>query len=88
MGRGDARKSALNYANRSGGKVTYKGKTKNPEKQTKAPTQQGKQFTIPTTSFEVCRMTTKKEKPDTKYQNDPDIRRNSARAIVTRSLAS
>ena len=64
MGRGDARKSTVNYDKRRGGKVAYKGKTDNPEKQTKKPTQQGKRFTIPTTSFEVCRMTTKKEKPD------------------------
>ena len=65
MGRGDARKSTVNYDKRRGGKVVYKGKTNDPEKQAKEPTQQGKRFTIPTTSFEVCRMTTKKEKPDT-----------------------
>jgi hypothetical protein len=65
MGRGDARKSTTNYTNRRGGKRAYKGKTRNPEKQAKEPTQQGKRFTIPTTSFEVCRPTAKKEKPDT-----------------------
>ncbi len=65
MGRGDARKSTVNYDKRRGGKVSYKGKTDNPEKQTKEPTQQATRFTIPTTSFKVCRMTTKKEKPDT-----------------------
>jgi len=65
MGRGDARKSTVNYEKRSGGKVAYKGKTKNPEKEAKEPTQQGKRFTLPTTDFEVCRITTKKEKPDT-----------------------
>jgi len=65
MGRGDARKSTINYPKRSSGKLAYKGKTKNPEKQAKEPTQQGKRFTIPTTSFQVCRPPTKKEKPDT-----------------------
>ncbi len=60
-----ARAATVKYAKRRGGKVVYKGKTDNPEKQAKAPTQQGKRFTIPTTSFEVCRPTTKKEKPDT-----------------------
>jgi hypothetical protein len=65
MGRGDARKSTINYAKRSDSKLAYKGKTKNPEKQAKEPPQQGKRFTLPTTDFEVCRMTTKKEKPDT-----------------------
>ena len=59
MGRGDARKTTVNYDKR-GGKVTYKGKTKNPEKQDKEPTQQGKRFTIPTTDFEVCRITSPK----------------------------
>lgn len=56
MGRGDARKTTVNYDKR-GDKVTYKGKTKNPEKQAKEPTQQGKRFTIPTADFEVCRIT-------------------------------
>jgi hypothetical protein len=65
MGRGDARKSTVNYTKRSGSKLAYKGKSKNLEKQAKEPTQQGKRFTIPTTSFQVCRPTTKKEKPDT-----------------------
>jgi hypothetical protein len=65
MGRGDARKSTVNYAKRRSGKVVYKGKTDNPERQAKEPTQQGKRFTIPTTRFQVCRMTTKKEKPGT-----------------------
>jgi len=65
MGRGDARKSTVYYTKRSGGKLAYKGKPKNPEKQAKEPTQQGKRFTIPTTSFQVCRPPTKKEKPDT-----------------------
>jgi hypothetical protein len=64
MGR-ESKKATVNYAKRRGGKVVNIGKTDNPEKQAKAPTQQGKRFTIPTTSFEVCRPTTKKEKPDT-----------------------
>ena len=63
MGRGDARKSTVNYDKRRGGKVAYKGKTDDPERQAKEPTQQEKRFTIPITGFEVCRMTTKKEKP-------------------------
>ena len=61
MGR-ESKKATVNYAKRRGGKVVYKGKTNNPEQQAKAPIQQGKRFTIPTTSFEVCRPTTKKEK--------------------------
>ena len=60
MGRGDARKTAVNYDKRRGGKVVYKEKTKNPEKQAKEPTQQGKRFTLSTTDFEVCRNTTSK----------------------------
>jgi hypothetical protein len=64
MGRGDARKSTINYDKRRSDKVTYKGKTNDPEKQAKEPPKQGKRFTLPTTDFEVCRMTTKKEKPD------------------------
>jgi hypothetical protein len=64
MGRGDARKSTVNYTKRSADKLAYKGKTKNPEKKAKETTQQGKRFTIPPTSFKVCRPTTKKEKPD------------------------
>ncbi len=64
MGRGDARKSTINYEKQRSN-VVYKGKTKNPEKQAKEPTQQVKRFTLPTTDFEVCRVTTKKEKPDT-----------------------
>ncbi|EMR74319.1 hypothetical protein MCGE09_00251 [Thaumarchaeota archaeon SCGC AB-539-E09] len=60
MGRGDARKTAVNYDKRRGGKVVYKGKTKNLEKQAKEPTQQVKRFTISTTDFEVCRITTSK----------------------------
>jgi hypothetical protein len=63
MGR-ESKKTTV-YAKRQGDKVVYKGKKDNSEKQAKAPTQQGKRFTIPTTSFEVCRPTTKKEKPDT-----------------------
>jgi len=65
MGRGDARKSTLNYTKRSSSKLAYKGKIKNPKKQAKEPTQQEKRFTISTTSFQVCRPPTKKEKPDT-----------------------
>jgi hypothetical protein len=64
MGR-ESKKATVNYAKRRGDKVVYKGKTDKPEKQAKAPTQQGKRFTIPTISFEVCRPTTKKEKSDT-----------------------
>jgi hypothetical protein len=64
MGRGDARKTRVNYDKRSGGKIAYKGKPNDPEKKAKEPTQQGKRFSIPTTSFEVCRIPTKKEKPD------------------------
>ena len=64
MGRGDARKSTINYEKQRGN-VVYKGKTNDPEKKAKEPTQQGKRFTLPTTDFKVCRMTTKKEKPDT-----------------------
>ena len=60
MGRGDARKSTVNYDKRGGGKVAYKGKTNDPEKQAKEPTQQGKRFTIPTADFEVCRITSPK----------------------------
>lgn len=62
---GREKKATVNYAKRGGGKVVYKGKTINPEKQAKEPTQQGKRFTIPTNSFQVCRPATKKEKPDT-----------------------
>jgi hypothetical protein len=63
MGR-DANKDTVKYPLRRGGKVVYKGKTDNPERRAKEPTQQGKRFTIPTTSFEVCRSTTsKREKP-------------------------
>jgi len=65
MGRGGARKSTVYYTKRSGGKLAYKGKTKNREKQAIEPTQQGKRFTILTTSFLVCQPTAKKEKPDT-----------------------
>lgn len=61
---GREKKATVNYAKRGGGKVVYKGKTITPEKQAKEPTQQGKRFTIPTNSFQVCRPT-KKEKPDT-----------------------
>jgi hypothetical protein len=64
MGR-ESKKATINYAKRRSGKVVYKGKTDNPEKQAKEPTKQGKRFTIPTKSFKVCRMTTKKEKPGT-----------------------
>ena len=63
MGR-ESKKATVNYAKRRGGKVVYKGKTDTPEKKAKAPTQQGKRFTIHTNSFEVCRPA-KKEKPDT-----------------------
>ncbi len=64
MGRGDARKSTINYEKQRG-ILVYKGKKKNPEKEAKEPTQQGKRFTLPTTDFKVCRVTTKKEKPET-----------------------
>jgi len=60
MGRGDAKKNPVNYAQRHGGKIAYKRKTDNPKKQAKEPTQQGKRFTISTTNFEVCRNTTSK----------------------------
>jgi hypothetical protein len=63
MGRGDAKKTAVNYDKRRGGKVDYQGKTKNPEKQAKEPKQKGKRFTISTSDFEVCRNpASKKEK--------------------------
>ena len=62
---GREKKATVNYAKRRDGKVTYKGKTDNPEKKAKEPTKQGKRFTIPINNFQVCRMTTKKEKPDT-----------------------
>jgi threonine dehydratase len=64
MGR-ESKKATVNYTKRRGGKVVYKGKTDDPEKQAKEPTQQGKRFTIPATSFQVCRPATKKEQPDT-----------------------
>jgi hypothetical protein len=67
MGRGDARKTTVNYTQRSRHKVVNKAKTNDPEKQTKKPTQQGKRFTISTTTFEVCRNTpSKKEEPGIK----------------------
>lgn len=59
MGR-DAERNTVNYALRRGGKVVYKGKTDNPEKQVKEPKRQGKRFTISTDNFEVCRVTTSK----------------------------
>jgi hypothetical protein len=54
MGR-DAKRNTVNYDLRRGSKVVHKGKTDNPEKRTKEPTQQGKRFTISDTGFEVCR---------------------------------
>ena len=65
MGRGDARKSTVNYDKLRDGKVVYKRKTNDPEKKAKEPIHQGKRFTLPTTDFEVCRMTSKKKKPET-----------------------
>ena len=59
MGR-DAKKNTVKYPLRRDRKVVYKGKTNNPEKRAKEHTQQGKRFTISTTSFEVCRNTTSK----------------------------
>ena len=64
MGRGDARKSTVNYDKRRDGKVIYNRKRNDSEKKAKEATQQGKRFTLPTTDFEVCRMTTKKKKRD------------------------
>lgn len=63
MGR-DSKKSSINYDLLRGSKVVHKGKTDDPEKRAMAPTQQGKRFTISTTSFEVCRNpASKREKP-------------------------
>jgi len=54
MGR-DAKRNTVKYALRRDSKVVHKGKTDDQEKRVKKPTQQGKRFTISTTSFEVCR---------------------------------
>ena len=64
MGR-DAKRNTVKYALRRDSKVVHKGKTDDPEKRVKKPTQQGKRFTISTTSFEVCRNpASKSEKSD------------------------
>ena len=64
MGR-DAKKTTVKYDLRRGSKVVHKGKTDDTEKRVKKPTQQGKRFTISTTSFEVCRNpASKSEKSD------------------------
>jgi hypothetical protein len=51
----DAKRNTVKYALRRDSKVVHKGKTDDQEKRVKKPTQQGKRFTISTTSFEVCR---------------------------------
>jgi hypothetical protein len=59
MGR-DSKRNTVKYPLRRGSKVAYKGKKNNLDRRAKEPTQQGKRFTISTTSFEVCRNTPSK----------------------------
>jgi hypothetical protein len=72
MGR-DTEKDTVNYALRRGGKVVYRGKKDNPERRAKKGTQQGRRFTLSTTSFEVCRVTTSKTE---KSGSDKDNKRS------------
>ena len=72
MGR-DAKRDSVNYDLRRGSKVVHKGKTDDREKRAKEPTQQGKRFTISTTSFEVCRNPASKRE---KSGNDIDKKRS------------